>query len=76
MVEQIKESKVVKKEIDVIVTPQAQMVLANSKYTIEDFVNWQLSKISLGGNNVALFLEDMYKQEANQEEGNNDSSTS
>ena len=65
MVEMIKDNIVMKKEVDIIITPQAQMVIASSKYTIEDFKKWALedSKISLGGNNATLFLEKMYRKE-------------
>ena len=54
-----------RKEVEVIISPQAQKILAGTKYSLEDFKNWSLNeqKISLGGNNVAIFLEAMYNQE-------------
>lgn len=65
MPEQIKDNIIIKKECEIIITPQAQMIIASSKYSIEDFTKWSLvdSKISLGGNNVVIFLEKMYKLE-------------
>lgn len=54
-----------KKEVEVVISTQAQKILATTKYTLEDFKNWALNdqKISLGGNNVSLFLEVMYNKE-------------
>ena len=65
MAEKITEHIVFKKEVEIIITPQAQKILASSKYTIEEFKDWALKdqKISLGGNNVTLFLEQMYNKE-------------
>ena len=67
MVDQITENITIKKELVVVITPQAQKILASSKYSIEDFKNWAFNdqKISLGGNNVTLFLEAMYNKEVN-----------
>ncbi len=55
---------VFKKEVDVIITPQAQKILKSSKYTLHEFKEWALNeqKISLGGNNVSIFLEIMYNK--------------
>ena len=65
MVKTIKDNITMKKEVAIIITPQAQMVIASSKYSIDDFKQWALedTKISLGGNNATLFLEKMYKKE-------------
>jgi len=56
---------VFKKETEVIVTVQAQKVIAGSKYSIKDFEAWALKeqKISLGGHNAVVFLEHMYNKE-------------
>lgn len=53
-----------KKEIEIILTPQAQKTLLSSKYSIEEFTKWALEdqKISLGGQNVMLFLEHKYNE--------------
>lgn len=54
-----------KKEVEITLTPQALKVLAGSKYSVEDYINWELNikKITLGGHNVTLFLEKMYDKE-------------
>lgn len=54
-----------KKEVEVIITPQAQKIIASSKYSLEDFKKWALEtqKISVGGHNATLFLEQMYNKE-------------
>lgn len=48
-----------KREVDVVVTTQAQKVLAATDYSVEEFVEWAISRngFSLGGHNVMLFLE-------------------
>ena len=48
-----------KREVEVIVSVQAQAVLAHTGYTAEEFVDWALNsrKISFGGANVIEFLE-------------------
>lgn len=50
--------------VDVTVTVQAQKILQETKYSVEDFLDWALksNSISFGGHNVALFLEDMYNK--------------
>lgn len=65
MAVQIKNNIIIKKEFEVIITPQAQKIIASSKYDIEKFKEWALKdqKISLGGNNATLFLEAMYNKE-------------
>jgi len=57
-----------KKEVDIVITPQAQKVIASSKYSLEDFKQWALidQKISLGGYNATVFLEVMYNKEADE----------
>lgn len=57
---------IIKKEVEVIITPQAQKVLSSSKYSVEQFSEWALKdrKFSLGGTNVIEFLEKMYNKEA------------
>ena len=54
-----------KKEVEIIITPQAQKVIESSKYTLSEFKEWALQnqKISLGGNNATIFLEQMYDNE-------------
>lgn len=61
----IKDNIVFNENVEIVITPQAQKVLASSKYTVDDFKNWALKdqKISLGGNNATLFLEKMYDKE-------------
>lgn len=63
-----------RKEVEIVVTPQAQKILLASKYSVDDFTKWALEdqKISLGGNNVAIFLEKMHDKEVEE----NGSSTS
>ena len=50
-----------KKEVEVIVSSQARKVLAHTKYTEEQFLEWALNakRISFGGANVIEFLEKM-----------------
>jgi len=54
-----------KKEVEVVISPQAQKILASTKYSLDDFKQWALveQKISLGGNNVSIFLEAMFNKE-------------
>ena len=56
---------VLKKELEVVVSVQAQKVLESSKYTVEEFIKYALEdqKVALGGNDVTLFLERMYNRE-------------
>lgn len=65
MTEQIKDNILFRREVEIVITPQAQKVIATSKYTIEEFEKWAFeeSKISLGGNNATLFLEQMFNKE-------------
>jgi len=56
--------KTFKKESKIIVSVQAQKILAHTKFTSKDLVDWRLSKgIGLGGNDVAFFLEEMEAKE-------------
>ena len=66
MAEEIKKDLVFKKETEIVVTIQAQKVIASSKYSLKDFEEWALKdqKISLGGHNAVVFLEQMYNKEA------------
>jgi len=50
-----------KREVEVIVSVQAQKILKHTKYTPEEFLHWALNsrKISFGGANVMEFLEKM-----------------
>ncbi|MDX1278553.1 hypothetical protein [Oceanihabitans sediminis] len=58
------EALVFKKELEIVISPQALKVLEGTKYTVKDFKEWALKdqKISLGGSNVMLFLESMYNK--------------
>ena len=49
----------VKREVEVIITPQAQKVLEATPYSVDEFIDWALEhqKISFGGHNVVVFLE-------------------
>jgi len=56
--------KIFKKEVEIVISVQAQKILKSSIYSLEDFEEWSLKdqKISLGGHNVTLFLENMYNK--------------
>ena len=68
MTEIIKDNIIIKKQVEIIITPQAQMVIASSKYSIEEFEEWALedTKVSLGGHNATVFLEKMFRKECEQ----------
>jgi hypothetical protein len=53
----------VKREVDIVVSPQAVMLLKHTKFTKEDFVEWVIKKkkVAFGGGDVIAFLEDMDK---------------
>ena len=53
-----------KKELEIVISVQALKILAGTKYSLEEFEKWALidQKISLGGNNVSIFLEQMYNR--------------
>ena len=61
MAENITTNLQFRKEVDIIVTTQARRILSQSKYTVEDFLEWTMKdrKFSLGGHDVSLFLEAM-----------------
>lgn len=64
--EQINEPTIFKKEVDIVITAQARRILSESTHDEEEFKDWALKdqKISLGGNNIALFLEAMHLKDA------------
>ncbi|MFH1860040.1 MAG: hypothetical protein ABH870_03370 [bacterium] len=55
------EPLIFKKEVEIIVSPQAQKVLQHTGYTAEEFLEWALNvrRISFGGANIIEFLEKM-----------------
>jgi len=55
------EPLVFKREVEVIISPQAQKVLQHTDYSVTDFLEWALNtrRISFGGANVIEFLEKM-----------------
>ena len=54
----------IKKETNFCVSVQAQQILAQTKYTIEQLIEWvQKSPTPIGGNDVMFFLSDMSKEE-------------
>jgi len=60
------EDKILKQEVDIIISIQAQKVLESSKYTFDDFKNWideNKQLFSFGGSQATKFLEDMYNKE-------------
>lgn len=64
---QIKENIIIKKEVEIVISVQAQKVLASTKYDIDKFIEWISSskgkQVSIGGNDATLFLEEMYNKE-------------
>lgn len=56
---------VVRREVEVVVSSQALKVLANTSYSVDDFIDFCLTtnRISFGGHNAAIFLERMYDLE-------------
>lgn len=52
-------SLVFDRQVRVTVSPQAIKVLSQTKYSVDEFLEWALrtNSISFGGHNVALFLE-------------------
>lgn len=54
----------IKMNVEVNVTEQAKLILSNTEYSVNDFIEWSMikNKISLGGHNVMLFLEVMAKE--------------
>jgi hypothetical protein len=54
----------IKREVEIIVSDQAQAVLSYTDFTIEQFVDHManVQKFSLGGHNAVTFLEDMKRK--------------
>ena len=73
MVEKIERNIIFRKNVEFIISLQAQKVIASSKYSIEDFENWilKVQKVSLGGNDATLFLEYMYNKEVDNDPTSN-----
>jgi hypothetical protein len=63
----ITESIIVKREVEVIITPQALRILKEANKEVNEFVDWCLNdnKISFGGHNVMLYLEKKYERRMN-----------
>ncbi len=59
-----------KKEIEIIITPQAQKIIHESKHSLDEFTSWAFLKrgISLGGGDAAHFLEAVYKSDEEKHE--------
>lgn len=55
----------VRREVDIIVSPQALMLLQHTKFTKEEFVDWVIKskQIAFGGGDVIGFLESKNKME-------------
>lgn len=53
------EAQTFTREVKVTVSPQAIRVLSQTKYDVQEFLEWALktNSISFGGHHVALFLE-------------------
>jgi len=50
---------VVRREIDIVISPQALNLLKHTKFTKEEFTDWVISKkrVAFGGSDVVSFLE-------------------
>jgi hypothetical protein len=59
MTENLHKGFVVKREVDIVVSPQALMLLEHTKFTKEEFVDWAIAtkQIGFGGGDVINFLE-------------------
>ena len=58
------ETKIFKKESKIIVSVQAQKILAHTNFSAKELVEWRIAKgIGVGGNDVAFFLEEMEAKE-------------
>lgn len=59
MVENLHRGFTVKREVEIVVSPQALMLLSHTKYTKEEFVDWVIGtkQIAFGGGDVVNFLE-------------------
>jgi hypothetical protein len=53
-----------KKEVNVLVSAQAQRVLSHSGYSLDEFVDWceKTRKFNFGGELAVLFLDQMPKK--------------
>lgn len=60
----ITEQIAIKREVEVIITPQALRILKEANRDVNEFIDWCLqdNKISFGGHNVMLFLEKQYER--------------
>lgn len=67
MVEHITQNKKFKKEVEVLLSPQAQMCLASTPYSEEEFIDWATYNITYGGGNVIVFLEKMFQKKVEEE---------
>ena len=67
MTEHITKSKKFKKEVEVILSPQAQMCLASTPYSEEEFIDWATNNITYGGGNIMVFLEKMHQKKIEEE---------
>lgn len=49
----------IKETVELVITPQALKILSQTNHTVEEFKEWALrtQKISYGGHNVMMFLE-------------------
>lgn len=67
MTEPITKNIVIRKVVEIVISVQAQKVLASTNYSIEEFINWVSSsksgKMGVGGTEATLFLETMYNTE-------------
>ena len=65
MPEFITEPLAVKREVEVQITTQARRILTEAGINVNDFLDWCLleNKISFGGHNVMLYLENKYEKE-------------
>lgn len=60
MTENVHGGFVVRREVDIVVSPQALLILKQTRFTKEEFVDWMISKkkIAFGGGDVVGFLEE------------------
>lgn len=59
MTENLHNGFIVKREVDIVVSPQAIMLLKHTSFTKEEFIDWVISqkKVAFGGGDVINFLE-------------------
>ena len=67
MSEDLRGGFIVRREVDIIVSPQALKILQHTKYTKEEFVDWivKSKKIAFGGGDVIIFLEHVENNKVN-----------